>query len=303
MKSFTANSDDVILGSYPEKVNSVCICSNKCDMKRDYSEFIDSCDVVVRINKFNNLQTGLVGTKIDLVIIGAYSEYFTYSSKRRNTDKLFEAKELYCLYNDVNYMLKWLEIEPRLRGRIQGLPKEFPKESLEGKFTTTSLGIKLALQKFPDAQIYFFGDLDYKVRTNGDRYHQNSKENEFMSELIDSGKVIHILEENQTEPLSKFSKSVELGTRWSNDKDRLRFGSEAELDYIVPVVNHNWLGGADRLRVFNGRFIREKNENAGKVLNYDGNLITVQWDNYGIETYVRGKNRKGVFFLKGCNVK
>lgn len=294
MKSFTANSDGVILGSYPEKVNSVCICSNKCDMKRDYSEFIDSCDVVVRINKFNNLQTGLVGTKIDLVVIGAYPEYFTYSSKRRNTDKLFEAKELYCIYKDVNYMLKWLEIEPRLRGRIQGFPKELQAD----KFTTTSLGIKLALQKFPDAQIYFFGDLDYKVRTNGDYYHQNSKENAFISELIDSGKIIPILEENQTEPLSKFSKSVELGTRWSNDKDRLRFGSEAELDYIVPVVNRNWLGGADRLRVFNGRFIREKNENCGDVLNYDGNSITVQWDNYGTETYIKNSNKKELFVLK-----
>lgn len=294
MKSFTANSDQELPFGYPEKVNSVCICSNKCDMKRDYSEFIDSCDVVVRINKFNNLQTGLVGTKIDLVVISAYPEYFTYSSKRRNTDKLFEAKELYCFYKDVNYMLKWLEIEPRLRGRIQG----FPKDLRADKFTTVSLGIKLALQKFPDAQIYFFGDPDYKVRTNGDYYHQNSKENAFMDELIDSGKVIPILEEGQTELLSKFSKSVELGTRWANDKDRLRFGSEAELDYSVPVVNPNWLGRIDRFRVFNGRFIREKNEDGGVILDYDENSITVKWDKFGTEIYTRGENKKEVFFLK-----
>lgn len=299
MKSFTANSDQELIFDYPEKVNSVCVCSNKCNMKRDYSEFIDSCDVVVRINKFNNLQTKLVGTKIDLVVIFAYPEYFTYSSKRRNTDKLFEAKELYCIGKDMNYMLKWFELEPRLKGRIQ----YFPEELHVDKFTTASLGIKLALQKFPDAQIYFFGDLDYKVRTNDYYYHQNSKENLFMDELVDSGKVIPILEEDQTESLSRFSKQVELGTRWTNDKDRLVFGSEAELDYRIPVVNPMWLGYIDRFRVFNGRFSREKNEDGGEVLEYDGNSITVRWDNWGIETYVKNENKKGFFFLKGFELK
>lgn len=295
MKFFTANSDQELLFDYPEKVTSVCVCSNKCDMKRDYSEFIDSCDVVVRISKFNNLQTRLVGTKIDLVVIAACPEYFRHSRNRRNTDKLFEAKELYCISDNMNYMLKWFELEPRLKGRIQ----YFPEELREDKFTTTTLGIKLALQKFPDAQIYFFGDLDYKVRTDDAYPHQNSKENQLMEELVASGKVVPILEEDQVEPLSRFSKSVELGTRWTSDKDRLMFGSEAELDYIVPVVHPNWLGYADRFRVFNGRFFREKNEEGGEVLDYDENSITVKWDKRGIETYIKNSNKKELFVLKG----
>lgn len=45
----------------------ICIVSNKRNLKRNYSAFVDSCDKIMRVNKMDNLNSGLAGTRTDIL--------------------------------------------------------------------------------------------------------------------------------------------------------------------------------------------------------------------------------------------
>jgi len=57
----------------------VCIVSNKCDFKRDFSKFVDSCDVVFRVSKMESHSTRMTGTKCDYAVIMFFNWYLSYS--------------------------------------------------------------------------------------------------------------------------------------------------------------------------------------------------------------------------------
>lgn len=73
----------------------ICVIANKQDLKENYSKFIDSCDKVVRINKMDNLSSGLTGTKTDIVFTVTGRDYFRYTRKFRNVDTLRKAKVIF----------------------------------------------------------------------------------------------------------------------------------------------------------------------------------------------------------------
>ena len=64
-----------------------------------------------------------------------------------------------------------------------------------GNFTTLSKALCLADYLFPEAQLYYLGDTDMNLRAAGSSKHHAPTENAYMQSLIDSGRVIPILED------------------------------------------------------------------------------------------------------------
>ena len=63
--------------NFPENVadlldsskRKVCVVSNDLYLERSYSESVDACDIVIRVNSCANLPTGIVGSRTDVVVI------------------------------------------------------------------------------------------------------------------------------------------------------------------------------------------------------------------------------------------
>ena len=54
----------------------IVIVSNKPDLEEDYSDFVDSCDIVVRINKLDSITYGKTGTKTDIIFLAVWYEFY-----------------------------------------------------------------------------------------------------------------------------------------------------------------------------------------------------------------------------------
>lgn len=173
----------------------LCLIANKTDLKRDYSAFIDSCDIVMRINKMDNLSSGLAGSKTDIALISCCGDYLNYPRKARNADLLPSIPMLY--FNDE---------EPR---RTPGFAfsenlehwKLIPPDvsRCTPAFTTLSKGLLLADYLYPGSRIHFLGDCNMEKRIAGSRKHHAGPEDAFMQTMIATGRVVPILEDDTSE--------------------------------------------------------------------------------------------------------
>ena len=188
------------------KHDTICVVSNKLDMKRNYSKFIDSCDFVVRSGKACNINTGLTGSKLDCMVLSIPKRYWEFSEERRHIKEIKERAKLilflggYIKYQDMFYT-KYNLKQPF--GQIPGLPlKDY------SHYTSTIATVCYFRAICPFSKIYFFGDLTSDVRTK-DSYTPNHKgeDDYIIQDLIDRKLVTHILEEDKTEDF-KFSEPV-----------------------------------------------------------------------------------------------
>lgn len=190
--------------SSPKKI---CIISNKIDLTRDYSEFVNSCDVVYRVSKMENLDGGLSGSKIDYVVVSTFETYYTFSKEERHVNELGTAKTIY-LHNPV----KWPYYQRWNQPLINELPSSchydyFPDEIYDNnwqQFTTFGIAILIAAKKFPNDRLYLLGDKNTDIRTLG--YHPNL-EMPFINSLIESGRATYIFEKEEA-GYDQFSKPV-----------------------------------------------------------------------------------------------
>lgn len=287
--------EGVTFSSYvPEikKTKKVVIVSNKCDLTRDYSEFIDSCDEVLRCNRANNLDTKLVGNKVTMWLIAAYWNYERYDPEARHRDKLYEAREVLFI--------------PEIGNTSESVIKEFGLKNAKflgriehGKtinYTTITKLIAVADQEFPDAQLYFLGDIDTNLRVPNSTKHNKTVENIFIDTLIKKGRLIVITEEDKKDNYI-YSKPVSLNVRWKTIDQCLLFGSEKEITEVLTIALPD---GMDKLRVYNSRCCREINPKAtlGDIVQRNENNMIIHFDSYGYAKFIKKeKNGCETWFL------
>lgn len=275
----------------PRRVRSVCIIANRPWFSRDYSEFIDSCDVVIRVSKMDNLDTQLSGSRTDITVVSCWQMYLSFSRTQRHTDVLRKVPHVFFLPDSVQLSEQHCRAEKMANWSF--LPPEV--QSHTHRFTTTGKAVALAEWLYPDAQFYFLGDTSAAIRTGGSTWHTHSGDDRYLTMLRQSGKLIPILEDAYPEAECRFSRPVSREKQLAVDKQRLWFAPR-EIPHTVLEVQHKaW---RDSLRFTDDAACRVHSHDTASVLAYDGTSLSLKWDNWGIEHFSR--NEEGIFELQSA---
>lgn len=169
----------------------ICIVSNKRDHKNNLSKFIDSCDIVIRVNKMDNITTGKVGKKLDLACVWVNKSYIKFDKKERNVELLKTVPLLYVIGTSIDR--EWL----RREDGIDSL--EYPPELCKSTcisphaFSGFAKAVALADYLYKDDNLYLVGDIDCQLRTGFREWDLWSDEDAYMKQLIDSGRAELVL--------------------------------------------------------------------------------------------------------------
>lgn len=265
----------------------VCIVSNKCDLRRNYSKFVEACDVVMRISKMDNLDTGLTGRRTDVALVSCFRGYAEFSREARHVDELKAVPEVYFV-NEYKQETEAFAAKERLTGW------RFMPDSVKlvtSYFTTLSKGVALADHLFPEALLYFLGDCQAELRAPPGA-HPYERENSFIRDLIARGRVVPVLEED-TVTAGIYSEPVALGVRWKARELCLMYGSDHEQDAVLEVSHPQW---RDRLKILGDRARRRKCADAATVEKFRDGALVLRWDHWPPETFVR--DSKGIYCLQ-----
>lgn len=262
----------------PRRVRRVCIISNRPWFTRDYSDFVDSCDVVIRVSKMDNLDTQLTGSRTDIAVVSCWQMYLSFSREQRHTDVLRQVPHVFFQQDSVH-----LTEQHCLSERMENwsfLPPEVHAHTY--RFTTTGKAIALAEWLYPDTQLYFLGDTSSAIRTGGSTWHTDSGDDRYLTMLLQSGKLIHMLEENCTGAECRFSHPLSPDKQSSVEKLQLWFAPDA-VQHTELMLKHK--GWTDSVRLTKTSACRTHRHDAASVLAYDGSSLTLKWDNWGVETF------------------
>lgn len=163
-------------------MSTICVVSNKQDLKENYSKFIDSCDVVVRINKLDNLETGLVGTRTDIVILFACDAWMQYTEEQMHLQHIMKnAKRVYLVDGSKNSVLveKLKSVHPDF---VKMIPEMVARATV--RMTTFTKALVAAYYLNPNDKIYFLGDTDARVRAYSPRWIKHDDDNDMMKKLL-----------------------------------------------------------------------------------------------------------------------
>ena len=174
-------------------VKKVVVISNKHDYKRNYAEFIDSCDVVVRVNKMNALSTGVVGRRCDMCVSASWHRTLMHSPEERKDALLRQIPRVYYLTDPLDDY-GWRE-HKRLVGSRYSLAAEYPFYMLHKTITWTSFARAawLVRHMFPSAQLYVLCDYDVVLRSGNAIADKISAETEWLQGA--SADIVNINEE------------------------------------------------------------------------------------------------------------
>ena len=277
--------EGVLLQQYTPQLikrKKVVVVANKCDLLRNYSRFIDSCDEVFRVNRANNLDTKLVGNRVDYWLVAAFFHYEQFSPEAQHRSRLHDAKKVFFI--------------PERGGTGEKVAKEFgltnwewlPRKCHQETINQTTVikTIALANELFPDAQIYFLGDFDSKVRAPSSTKHDSNRENILLDTWIKKGRVIMISEEDKKENFI-YSEPITLGQRWNSMDQCLLYGSEKELDDTLTIV---FPGAVDKLRILRNRCCREMAPGAtlGDIVEKTEEKLYIHFDSFGFAKFKPG---------------
>lgn len=256
----------------------ICIVSNKRDLKRNYSSFVDSCDKVIRISKMDNLNSGLAGKRTDIVLVSCFPGYLAFSPKERHMEILRGVPEIYFNNEELGYSNEFACREGLENWKF--MPGEVHRST--GNFTTLSKALCLADYLFPEAQLYYLGDTDMNLRAAGSSKHHAPTENAYMQSLIDSGRVIPILEDAAGE----FHYSIPALPVSSQDN-----GSSPDmvpLDTIL-ISHPQW---TDQFQMTEKRGRRLHRNDHATILQHDESKLVLKWDNWGTEEFLKMEEGK-----------
>lgn len=183
-----------IFGVENKKI-SIAVISNKMDLVRNYSEFVDSCDLVFRSGKMCNIDSGKSGTRIDLVLLPLFSKYYCFSRKRRHIKEIQERAKYIGLFNrdwQFREANNYFNSE-----KLSDIPVIiFPKGGYyDNSCTTINKLLYFAVSEFPLATVYFLGDISCGVRIDWVNWHNIKEDDEFIREAINIKRIVHILED------------------------------------------------------------------------------------------------------------
>lgn len=274
-------SDDAAYASLlpptPGKMK-VCLISNKNNLKRSYSTFVDSCDRVMRVSKMENLDSGLTGRKTDVVLVSCFPGYLAFDRRTRHVDELKKVPEIYFNNEAPGWASEFAGKEGISRWKF--MPSAVHHSTTN--FTTLSKALCLADYLFPKAQLYYLGDTDAALRAPGSPKHPHGKENAYMQSLIESGRVIPILEEE--EAIFRFSTPLvpllpEAAPEKTKEPAR-PVAAEEEIEICHPLWN-------DTVRITGERAVRVRRPDRAKVRRRNAHVISLQWDRWGKEEFAK----------------
>lgn len=181
----------------PGVAKNVAIVTNKDRFNRNYSKFIDSCDVVIRLNKLENVDTGTAGSITDIAIVRNSGAYFKYSEANRHLHKLRDIPLVWLCHSDKGELNEELLRKTALNGGVLMYTAVTEKNA---KYTTYAAAVQYALQSWSRCHIYGVGTFAIETRTtDGWCFHKESKENLMLEDLIKAGKFTIVDEENVDE--------------------------------------------------------------------------------------------------------
>lgn len=165
----------------------VCIIGNKENLDKDYSSQVDSADIVVRISKMCNYDSGLVGSRTDILYLEPNWQWAWYSEKRRHIHLFKDIPVIRIRYS------WWVRVGPLLcdsgyvkRNQVEIIPQTFG--SARPDFTTLALAVADMHCRLPGAKISLVaadvGDARLELLK---RFHPCSKEVQYLEDLADNG--------------------------------------------------------------------------------------------------------------------
>lgn len=256
----------------------ICVVSNKRDLTRNYSAFVDSCDKVIRVSKMDNLDSGLAGVKTDIVLISCFAAYLAFSPEERHVELLRRVPEIYFNNEELGYSNEFACQEGLENWKF--MPGAVHRST--GNFTTLSKALCLADYLFPQAQLYYLGDTDMALRAAGSSKHHAPRENAYMQSLIDSGRVIPILEDTADE----FHYSTPASPVASHGHIPLTEGTPVN---TIVISHPQW---TDQFQMTEKRGHRLHRNDHATILQHDENKLVLKWDSWGTEEFFKMEEGK-----------
>ena len=177
----------------------ICVVTNRPQFDYDYSQFIDNCDIVVRLSKMCSLDSAKTGSKVDIVVINANPYYLQFTTQQRHVKELKSAKHVFFLHNYIKNQIVRDELnkDTTTWSTFSYTERHTPKPGKSGGYTTFMYTLLYLLNNaFPDQKmIYMLGDVDTYKRTESAQ-HSSSGETEDLIQLIQEGKVCNILKQD-----------------------------------------------------------------------------------------------------------
>lgn len=129
----------------PNEVKKIAVIQNTHIHSHNFSPFIESCDLIARVNLCDAYITGLYGSRTDLLMLGDWERLTRQQSWRRELPQIFYHTPL--IYTTHAQVVKSGEMKYAYDySRIA--------RSSEHGWTTTALFIDLLLTAFPEATVY-----------------------------------------------------------------------------------------------------------------------------------------------------
>lgn len=165
----------------------VCIIGNKENLDEDYSSQVASADIVVRISKMCNYDSGLVGSRTDILYLEPNWQWAWYSEKRRHIH-LFKDIPVIRIRNTWWNRIGRLLLESGYveKDQVETIPYEVEQKT--SQFTTLALAVADMHQRYPHAHISLVaadvGDARLELLK---RFHPFSKEVQYIEDLAEKG--------------------------------------------------------------------------------------------------------------------
>lgn len=193
---------------YPcqKPIKRVIVVSNKTDFKRNYSEFVDSCDLVIRVNKMDGLYTGASGKRIDICVTGTWMRTLLHTPEERKDNLLACINRTYFSADPVD-PISWREHRRQINAQYIQLA-EYPVEFYNKVSNWTSFGraVWLAKHLFPAAEVYTLCDMNVVCRSGNKSAHLISSEVEWMQQQAHTININEELLQDSSE--GKYSKPL-----------------------------------------------------------------------------------------------
>lgn len=276
----------------PARPRRICIISNRPFFTRDYSPFIDSCDIVIRINKMDNLDTGLTGTRTDTVVISCWQDYLSFPRAARHMETLHRARHIYfpaepapltrqfCQQENFRH---WAFLPPAVEQHTQ-------------HFTTCTKAIALADWLYPQAKLFFLGDTNTAARTGLAPLHLRSGDERYLHHLLHTRRLHPILEDHLPENSCRYSIPIPPEKQENATLALLLHHPTALPHEQIPLRHPAW---KDTLRISGTLACRSMGGHTARILRRSTSALTLQWSHWGTETFLQAPDGTFIFSPQG----
>lgn len=262
----------------PSAIRRVVIISNRHAFTRDYSVFVDHCDVVIRVNKMENLDDGLTGKKTDVAVVAACQPYLSYTRAQRKVDVLkqvpliflhpdpYESLDKFCSEEDIN----------------NGITIPYDWQIATPYYTTLGKAIYIAEHTFPTAKLFFLGDTSMALRTCNINYHRHSTEQQYINTLISSGKLISILEETKQQSPYIYSTEIQYDKKIYLFNKFLKWYLKELQPETIQCRHKHW---SDTLFILDNVARRKSLALCGTITYRTEKAFTINWNDWSTDTF------------------